>query len=459
MRSLSLLPLVALTMVATPAFAEEASESSDAELMALRAQVEALNAQLAVLTARIDAMAEQDAAQAAAIAAAPPVQTNAVPAPSVTAATPVEISMGAAPEVESEDGFSFKPFGRLMLDAGSTALPDGLGLDDGFGQEVRRARLGVGGDIPGGFGYKLELDFAGNDVEITDAILTYEAGDVDLTIGQHNGFQSMEELTSSRFISFIERAAFTDAFGFERRLGVSAQYGSGDVLLQAGIFTSNIDDLPNDSWSLDGRAVYAPEVGDTQLHFGGSLHYRELEDAASVRYRQRPLVHFTSERLINTGSIGAESEFGAGVEFAAIRGPFHFAAEGYRQEVNRLPGMDDVDFFGGYVEAGVFLTPGDSRGYRGGRFNRTRPANAVGDGGIGAIQFNVRYDYLDLTDGDVIGGSQNGFYASLIWTTTDYTRFQINYGRLEYDDAVRALPGGERDYGADAFGLRAEFDF
>jgi phosphate-selective porin OprO/OprP len=33
-----------------------------------------------------------------------------------------------------------------------------------------------------------------------------------LVVGQHNNFQSMEELTSSLAISFLERAAFTDAF-------------------------------------------------------------------------------------------------------------------------------------------------------------------------------------------------------------------------------------------------------
>jgi phosphate-selective porin OprO/OprP len=111
------------------------------------------------------------------------------------------------------------------------------------------------------------------------------------------------------------------------------------------------------------------------------------------------------------------------------------------------------------VEAGLFLTPGDSRGYRGARFNRTRPARAVGDGGIGAVQVNLRYDYLDLNAGPITGGTQNGLFASLIWTTTAFTRFQINYGRLEYDDAAIALASGERDYSADTIGVRAEFDF
>lgn len=440
--------LLATTALAAPA------QAQDSEVEDLRAQVSQLTAQLQVLSARLDELEsdESEQGEAAAVAAV-------IPPPTVTAGTATEITMGAAPEIESEDGFSFKPFGRLQFDAGWTSLPSSSGLDDGFGQELRRGRIGVGGDIPGGFGYKFEVDFADNEVQITDAVVTYEAGNVELTLGQHNSFQSLEELNSSLFTSFIERAAFTDAFGFKRRLGVSAQYSAGDVLVQAGVFSSNIDDLPDDSWSVDGRVVYAPKLGDTQLHFGSSLHYRELESPTSVRYRQRPLVHFTSTRLIDTGTIGAQSEFGAGLELAAISGPFHFAAEGYRQEVSRLPGLDDVAFIGGYVEAGMFLTPGDSRGYRGGRFNRTRPANPVGEGGIGAVQVNLRYDYLDLNDGPIAGGTQNGLYASLIWTTTDFTRLQLNYGRLEYDDAAVAVGSGRRDYSADVVGMRAELDF
>ena len=43
-----------------------------------------------------------------------------------------------------------------------------------------------------------------------------------LTVGQHNNFQSLEELTSSRFSSFIERAAFTDAFN-DIHMGITAE--------------------------------------------------------------------------------------------------------------------------------------------------------------------------------------------------------------------------------------------
>ena len=43
----------------------------------------------------------------------------------------------------------------------------------GFNTRVRRIRLGAEGTIPGGFGYKFEMDFANSSVGFGDAIITY----------------------------------------------------------------------------------------------------------------------------------------------------------------------------------------------------------------------------------------------------------------------------------------------
>ncbi len=368
----------------------------------------------------------------------------------------------APPRVRTDNGWDFQPFGRLQYDFASVNAPDGIVDPElGFSSELRRGRIGVRGAIPGGFEYKFEVDFADNDVEITDAILSYEAGDVAFTVGQHNNFQGLEELTSSRFTSFLERAAFTDAFGFERRVGVSANYASGDFRWDGGVFTANIDGLSDDgfaSYSFDSRATFSPTLGeDTQLHFGGSVHYRDLPDDSARRYRQRPGVHSVDIRFIDTGSLSAIGETGYGVEAAVIHGPVHAVVEGHWLRPS-LAGASDPTLFGGYVETGFFLTGGDSRGYGSGKFDRTRPNDPVGEGGIGAVQINARYDYLDLSDNGVVGGTQNLYGLALIWTPIDYLRFSINYNRIDYEDAA-ILTNARTDYGVDAIGARAEVDF
>lgn len=433
---------------ATPVLAQDAAPTAAEELATVRAQLQAL-------VSRID----QLEGELAETKAANKVQETAIAANAEAAARPAPEPAPAA-ELEKNDGWSFKPRGRLMFDAGSIGSPGSTGADAGFGNEVRRARLGASGDLPGGFGYKFELDFAGDEIDVNDAYFSYDAGNAEIAIGQHNNFQSLEELTSSLHSSFIERAAFTDAFGFERRIGASVTYESGIFLGQAGVFTDNFEDTVTDNRSIDGRVVLMPKMGDAQLHFGGSLHYNDLgEEDATVRYRQRPFVHFTSTRFVNTNRLNADSEFGAGLEAALISGPFHASAEGFWQTVDMPMTVENPTFFGGYVEAGYFLTKGDTRGYKGGKFDRVKPENPLGDGGIGSVQFNIRYDHLDLSDAGIIGGVQNGYQASLLWKPASNTLFSVNYGRMDYTDAALPTDTGETDYGVDAFGVRAQVDF
>ena len=423
----------AALLIALPAPAAAApGEGAEAKIAALQAQVDALQEALAGIKAQM------------------------------AAATP---SWKGAPQLEDKDaGWSFKPRGRLMYDFATVSSPDGSGNPGlGFSNEIRRGRLGVEGTVPGGFGYKLEMDFAAGDAEFTDAFLSYKKGDAEFIVGQHNNFQSLDELTSSLHSSFIERAAFTDAFGFERRVGASVQYARGDLLAQGGVFTDSIADLnavgdDNNSYGFDGRLVFAPKMGANQLHFGASAHYRDLNGAGnSVRYRQRPAVHTTDVRFVDTGNItGAKSETGYGLEAAGIFGPFHIAGEAYWQKVARS-GFDDPGFSGAYVEGGYFLT-GESRGYRGGRWDRTSVRNPVEDGGSGAFQVNLRYDHLDLNDAGFVGGKQNAYQASLNWKPTDYLLFGLNYAHILYDDA--AIPAdGDRDYSVDVGAMRAQIDF
>ncbi|MFA9200351.1 MAG: OprO/OprP family phosphate-selective porin [Cypionkella sp.] len=430
--------------------------SSAQDAAAVAEELARMRAQMAAMASRIDTLeAQLAAARAEPVAPRTPPPRDAPP----KAEAETRIAFKGAPEITGKGGWSFKPRGRLQMDAGFVDAPEATGRPDGFGSTIRRARLGAQGEMPGGFGYRFEVDFAGDAVTLTDAYLTYAAGDLTVTVGQHNNFQSLEELTSSLHSSFIERAAFTDAFGFERRLGVSAEYETGDLLLQAGAFGDNNGSLPSGNLGFDGRLVYAPRLGAGRLHLGASIHHYAIDAAGStVRYRQRPLVAFTGERFINTGAIGAKGERGYGLEAAFIRGPLHLAGEAFWQRVDRPGALADPTFFGGYAEAGLFLTRGDTRGYDGGEFARVKPKNPVGKGGFGAVQVNLRYDYLDLIDAGIVGGRQDGFQAGLSWMPTDYTKLMLNYGHLRYGDA--AVPAGaRRDYAVDVLGLRAQIDF
>jgi len=386
-------------------------------------------------------------------------------------AIPAQAQQAEQPAASSGDSWSIKPRGRLQLDLGAadasnavTAAVDAINQGDfDLDGEVRRAYLGVDGKIPGGLGFRVEADFAGDDVTWTDVYLTYDVSDqLRLTLGHQKPFWGLEEMTSDLHTSFTERAAINTAFGYERRVGISAAYNSGAVLVQGGVFRDDMDMMwdgtPN-GYSVDGRVVVMPELGSGQLHLGGSVHFRELDDGSSARYRARPFIHTVDTRFVDTGSITeVERETGYGLELAYVSGPFHAAAETHWQQLSRASGLAEPTFFGGYVETGYFLTAGDSRGYKGGTFDRIRPTNPLGGGGIGAIQINLRYEYLDLIDAGFIGGKQNVYTAGLVWVPTANTKLMLNYGRVEYDQAVIAA-AGERSFGLDTVAMRVQFDF
>ena len=74
------------------------------------------------------------------------------------------------------------------------------------------------------------------------------------------------------------------------------------------------------------------------------------------------------------------------------------------------------------------------------------------------LNIALRYDYLDLNDGAIVGGRQDAWIAALIWQPVEFLRFNVNYAYLLYQDAT-PLADGDRDYGVHVTGARMELDF
>lgn len=56
-----------------------------------------------------------------------------------------------------------------------------------------------------------------------------------------------------------------------------------------------------------------------------------------------------------------------------------------------------------------------------------KPKGIVGEGGIGAWEFGLRYSAIDLSDSDIDGGEANLMGAALNWYPTPTLRFSANY--------------------------------
>ena len=458
-------------------------------------------------------------------------------------------SWKGAPLYEDKDeGWSFKPRGRIQYDAGWVFNPDDdpngslLTRNLGFNTRARRIRLGAEGTIPGGFGYKFEMDFANAATGFGDVILTYapKGKPFNFIIGNHETWNGLEQISSSRFVSFMERAAFDDAFVNTRRIGVSGGLvnKAGDLRFNAGLFAAHSIDasLDNDGWIAAARGVYSPLMGANQLHFGANFQHREFQSnngsttpsssgqpsaGQLARYRARPFSQLTDVRFVDTGNFAAKGDNIFGLEAAGIFKSLHVAAEGQYTKVDAYGpgdtlGIDDAldlfpgsaagtttgsafvpdgnpSFWGGYIEAGYFLT-GETRGYKNGTWDRTKVLKPFSKGGWGALQLNARADYLDLDSSKLKngctnnftsvtlsctgagsaanftkGGKQLGLLASLIWIPEDYMRFYLQYSHAfvtggpfadEVEGVASSTPGlDDEKYGVDVIMTRAQIDF
>lgn len=505
------------------------------ELAAMRAQMQALAARVDSLEGQLDS-AKARAESAEARAAAALAQAEAAKAEAAKPVKPAEpafaVNWKGAPEIVGKDGWTFKPRGRLHLDAGTISSPGALTNPSlGGNLRVRRVRLGAEGTMPGGIGYKAEFDFANSNVALADFFASYAPGNAPIVIriGNFETLNGIEQITSSNYISMLERATFNDAFLNSRRLGGTIAYkGKNDEWrAEAGFFAAHSLDssLDNNGWIGAGRLTWMPKALGGQLHLGVNYQYRDFASNISggtstgtnmpsinqlARYRARPNSQLTDVRFVDTGSFAAKGDSILGMEAAGIFGPLHVAGEaqwlkarGYKPGdlsigTDAFSGgnsavvpVTNPGFFGAYGEVGYFLT-GETRGYKrgDGTWSRTKVLNPVSKGGAGAIQIVGRYEYLDLSDDDLVngqtnnfatgttslaalntrlgrGGTQSSYLVGVNWYLNDYMRLMLNYGRVEVEggpqaaivDPASTLPVNQRNYGVNVLQSRLQFDF
>ena len=499
-RAISSLALAISLGWALPAHAQSAADFSKmkAQMEAMQAQLDAMNSKVDTLEgqlsqAQVEAQTATAAAQSATASA-----TKATEVATKAADAAPKVAWKGAPEFTGKDGWSFKPRGRLHYDTGTIGTPGQLELPNlGFNSRVRRVRLGAEGAMPGGFGYKVEVDFANAGVSFGEVLLSYSPANAPLQvrIGNFDTMNGFEQTTSSNYTSFIERAAFNDAFLNSRRLGASVAFltDNDDLRAEVGLFAAHSIDgsFDNNGLIAGARVVYAPKALGGQLHFGANYQHRDFASNVSGgtsvgvnmssinqlgRYRARPNSQLTDIRFVDTGSFAARSDRIIGIETAAIFKSLYFTGEAqwlksdsYAPNAIAL-GSDSFSggnvavvptsnpgFFGAYGEVGYFLT-GETRGYKrgDGTWARTKVLNPFAKGGAGAFQLAGRFEYLDLADDALLngptnnfttgvtslaaansrlgrGGTQTSYLLGLNWYPMDYVRFMVNYGRVEVE--------------------------
>ncbi|MGD9137946.1 MAG: porin [Desulfobacterales bacterium] len=338
----------------------------------------------------------------------------------------------------------------------------------GDGVEFRRARLGVSGTLWKNYLFKAQYDFAESDADFTDVYLGAQNIPVvdTLLVGQMREPFSLEELTSSNYITFIERSLPTNAFAPGRNSGIRANSTLLNKRLtwSLGAFygdtdndgDSNFDDATNADVTLrlTGLPVYT-DKGKKMLHTGiGYSHQFRDEGKTTARYRTRPESHLTNARLVDTGRIDLDSADLFNPELAVVWGPFSLQGEYFWTKLSSKE-ADDPTFQGAYLYGSWFIT-GEHRPYStsSSRFSRVIPNGNFFDNGPGAWELAARWSWVDLTDKLVEGGEENNYTFAINWYLNPNYRLMFNYIYADVKDRTDAKDGS-----TDIFQMRFQVDY
>jgi phosphate-selective porin OprO/OprP len=496
--------VIGLLAIGTP----EAKAQGAQDLQQIQAQIEQMQATIKALQKQVqDAQAQAAAAQSAAESAG-------------VSDLDLKIKWKGAPELSSSDGkFKFKVRGRIMTDYNNIDQDYKItGRPDVSAVELRRARLGVEGVVWYDVKYKFEVDFADNEVAIKDAYLAYaglkpknwEIGEI--RFGNQYVYNSIEEITSSRFITFLERPAYQEAFFLDRQIGVAILAGGEHWSFQTGYYGAPPGEVPDflqDQNAYSARLTVAPinrEVNGVNqvVHLGASYRHRDeannvragsafgdVNDDQPFRYRARGADLHLADRFIATPFIGGEDDL-VNLEAAFVWGPFSMQGEYANLEVDSVNPLvpfttANPTYDGWYVDASLYLT-GETRTYEAatGEFGRPKVKHPVlwgkGGGGYGAWQIAGRYDVLNLSDKNaaIIGfsgdtgssaqactlcGDQETWLIGVNWWLNDYTALKLNVTQTHIEGGnpfnAFGIVGANQNKGADitGVGVRAQVDW
>jgi phosphate-selective porin OprO and OprP len=376
-----------------------------------------------------------------------------------------------APQFQN-DTLTFKVRGRAYLDYVDFHADPSTGSS--FDAQVTRSRtvrLGVEGTWNANWAYKAEAQFQRGTAEWEDLILEYKLNDyTSLMIGNYKA-ASFENISSSRYITFMERGPFNDVLGIGRVMTAQAKVNGENWTAAGFVHGDSINSADpavtttgatSEQFAYGVRGTWAPINGDTaKLHLGAWARKRDRGQGSGTAaqptgfsYAMRNNTNY-GPQFLTTGAIGDRDTQIAG-EFLYLMKNFSVQGEYANVDIKRTNGTsDDIKTY--YVAASWFVT-GEMRNLdvKKGELGRTKILNPMTSGGPGAFELAARYDNTDLSgvSGVATAGEYKAWTLGANWYPHPYTRVMANYTKSEND-----LPGAGVDVDADTFQMRFQFDF
>ena len=353
---------------------------------------------------------------------------------------------------ESKDGvYRFWFDVRLNID-GALITGDKLN-ENGSGAEVRRARMAMKGQFRENWYGELDMDFADSRADLKDAYLMYMPNrNFNVKWGNFKEVFSMEQNTSSRYLTFMERPMVTRALTPARTLGTHVVYSRGWLLAAGGVHfqdvggweevqnrkDNNADFGADEGYSLTGKVILMPFAGDNTkgLHFGLAQSYRTAkldDDIGTMRFDVRGPANVNRRKYVDTDRIqNVDHAVHANFEAAGYYKGWKVAGEYTTAAItSKVDSIAVADLKGHYVAASRLLFGG---GYQynanDGEFTQPRLGRGWGD-----LEVAARYEYINLTDlgAFVQGGGSEAWTLGMNFYPNNNVKFMVNYSLVNND--------------------------
>ena len=358
--------------------------------------------------------------------------------------------------------FDLKIGGKINYDLGyvdadeelQAAFPDFNGSHDDF----RRLSVSFFGHAWDILEFKFEIDFA-NVRDIKDQWIRFTKGSTlpHFTFGYMKEPFSLDMLTSSNYLTFMEPTLPTRSFTPFRNIGVTANgtwnekqmTWAGGFFLNTGSYSEvgETQDRISDAngFDLAGRITGLPiyrDEGRELVHLGLSYLHRFRNDDVddpTTEFRTRPESRLTDDRLVDTGLVYDHGQNLISLEAAWMKGPLSIQGEYFHDFVDS---ESSLNLSGWYLQGSWILT-GESRKYQtsGGVFAGISPENEfrIGESGWGALELALRLSKVDLNDKYIRGGEARNSTIGFNWYLRRKIRFMVNYINTKVEDRADPL--------------------
>jgi phosphate-selective porin OprO and OprP len=339
---------------------------------------------------------------------------------------------------ESNNDFkqNLKFGGRIMFDYDFNKLNN----TKNAGSEFRRLRSFISGKVSENISFKIQLDYSKGSSVVNDAYIKFsELPKIggSLTVGNFKEPTGLNILTSSKYITFIERATLVnyhqprstgmmyDTKVFNNRLSFQLAYNANSSSLNG--LDKNINEGQNLNLRVTGL-VFSNNETHQILHIGSSFSNRvPSKDDLGIRNYTigiRPESNLASKvvayTFTNINHINISN-----FELAYTTRAFSFQSEYTSAEINTV--LENIKVPSYYAYVSYFLT-GEHRPYKSSYkgFSRVKPLqNFDYNNGWGAFEIAVRVSSFDLSN--VNQGELNDVTFGLNWYLNPKTRIMYNY--------------------------------